>query len=385
MSPWKDFPRQNEAPVVNRETSMRSTIATTLPIIPQVILRRHHVDGPHDTRFRAAARLLQSLWRDNQALDAGVHRTRRGGRRKLGSRLTPDAAAAGRAFLHPSIAAVARYELAYRESGALIAEERLMTNLLSSSGLVFNLFAPLRLDRQRAAAILRSLLPKADIAKVLHVAFEHSPGRNEAAFTRDKTAFDVAVVYQRSDGGKGLVAVEVKYADDMGDLPPGDLGHYDNLAQAAGLFRAPPARLLQSSALSQLAREHLLAQASVMNGVYDEAHFLLIAPRLNHQVTRAAGLYAANLASPLPGATPFSFIELEQVIDAYRRGGDADYAAALEDRYARWDQIDALVREALTRPKEKWALMPPAPKRRMKKTQTALKQLRLTAPTSRSA
>lgn len=347
---------------------MRSINPAPLPLVPHAILRQHHVHEQSDTRFRAAARLLQSLWRDNQALDIGVHRTRRGGHRKLGSRLAPDAAATGRTFLHPSIAAVARYELAYREPGALIAEERLMTNLLSSSGLVFNLFAPLRLDRQRAAIILRRLLPKADIAEVLHVAFEHSPGRSEAAFTRDKTAFDAAFVYRRSDGGKGLVAIEVKYADGMSDLPSGDFGHYDDLGQASGLFRAPPVQLLQSSAFSQLAREHLLAQATVMNGIYDEAHFVLIAPRLNHQVTRAAGLYAANLASPLPGAVPFWFIELEQVIDAYRRGGDADYALAVEDRYARWDRIDALVRDALTRPKEKWTLVPPAPKRRIRRS-----------------
>lgn len=364
---------------------MRSIASAPLPLIPHDVLRRHHVHEQYDTRFRAAARLLQSLWRDNQALEAGIHRTRRGGHRRLGSRLTLADAAAGRAFLHPKIAAVARHELAYREPGALIAEERLMTNLLSSSGLVFNLFAPLRLDHNRAATILRRVVPKVDIAKVVHVGFEHSPGRDEPAFTRDKTAFDAAITYERRDGGKGLVAIEVKYSDGMGDLPPADISHYGDLAEASGLFRAPAANLLQSGAFSQLAREHLLAQATVMNGLYDEAHFVLIAPRLNHQVTRAAGLYLANLAPPMTGSVPFSFIELEQIIDAYRRTGDANYALALEDRYARWDRIDALVRDALARPKEKWSLVPPAPKRRVRKTQIALTQPRLTAPTNRSA
>lgn len=318
-----------------------------LPLIPHVIRRRHHVYERSDTRFRAAARLMQSLWRDNQALDIGTHRTRRGGHRKLGSRLSSRDAAAGRAFLNPSIAAIARHELVYREPGALIAEQRLLANLLSSSGLVFNLFGPLRVDWHRAATILRQLLPEADIASVFRVAFEHSPGRGDRAFTRDKTAFDAAFAYRRSDGGSGLIAMEIKYADDMSAPPGTDLLHHHDLAEAAGLFRVPPGQLFESAAFSQLAREHLLAQATVMNGLYDEAHFVLIAPCLNGRATHIANLYRDQLAAPMAGRVPFSFVELERVIEAYRLAGDHEHARDLHLRYSDWDVILALVDEYL--------------------------------------
>src|SRR3954462_12203616 len=140
-----------------------------LPLIPENILRRHRVFEPSDTRFRACARLLQALWREQHQLPIGTHASPDGTRRKLGSRLSPAAGrggghrpppAAGRSganFLSPAVAALTRREVAYREVGALIREERLWTNLLSSEPLTFNLFGPLRLDLTLASRVLRLL------------------------------------------------------------------------------------------------------------------------------------------------------------------------------------------------------------------------------------
>src|SRR3954462_12124409 len=144
-----------------------------LPLIPEPVLRRHRVFEPSDTRFRACARLLQALWREQHQLPIGTHVSPDGTRRKLGSRLSPAprapprrklgsrlSPAAGRSganFLTPAVAALTRREVAYREVGALIREERLWTNLLSSEPLTFNLFGPLRLDLTLASRVLRLL------------------------------------------------------------------------------------------------------------------------------------------------------------------------------------------------------------------------------------
>jgi hypothetical protein len=42
-----------------------------LPLIPANVLKKHHVNEPLDTRFRSAARLLQSLWREDRGLPIG--------------------------------------------------------------------------------------------------------------------------------------------------------------------------------------------------------------------------------------------------------------------------------------------------------------------------
>ncbi|NIJ21070.1 hypothetical protein FHS95_002762 [Sphingomonas naasensis] len=232
-----------------------------MPIIPAKILREHHVHESGDTRFRACARLLQALWRNSQGLAPGNHTTRRGGKRRLGSLLAEADAQAGRNFMSPSLAHLARHEIAYREPGALIAVQRLLINLLSSQPLAFNLFGPLRLRPDLALPVLRHLLPNADIAKALHVAFEHSPGRMDPALTNDRTAFDVAIAYERRDGKRGLLAFEIKYSEALSESRPGDPADTcSDLAHSSGLYKEPASAALRLPMFEQLFREHLLAQ-----------------------------------------------------------------------------------------------------------------------------
>ena len=103
-----------------------------LPLIPADVLKKHRIHEPLDTRFRSAARLLQALWRKERDLPIGSYVSKDGKRRKLGSRISEAAGRGGGNFLTPEIAHIARREVAYREIGALIDEERLATNLLSS-------------------------------------------------------------------------------------------------------------------------------------------------------------------------------------------------------------------------------------------------------------
>lgn len=105
-----------------------------LPTIPEAILKAHKVNEPSDTRFRAAARL--SLWRQDSGLPIGTHRSQDGKRRKLGSRINTASARAGGNFLNAEIANLTRREVVYREAGAIIDQERLWTNLLSSQPLL---------------------------------------------------------------------------------------------------------------------------------------------------------------------------------------------------------------------------------------------------------
>lgn len=74
--------------------------------------------------------------------------------------------------------------------------------------------------------------------------------------------------------------------------------------------------MLRVNPLQQLFREHLLAQAAVMQGDYAEAYFVLVAPRLNHLVQNSASLYARFLATPTKDQVPFVNVELKQLVDA---------------------------------------------------------------------
>lgn len=331
-----------------------------LPIIPQHLLRKHRVLEKYDNRFQACARMLQALWRERQELPIGTFTAPDGKTRRIGSLISAAAAEDGRNFLAPQVAHLARTEMAFREAGALIDQARLFGNLLTSSALVHNLFAPLRLSAALAARVMRRLLPELDIQEVKQVLFEHSPGRGDPALTGDRTAFDVAIIYKRSDGREGFIGFEVKYSESMREAARGELGEpLVGLARASGLFKAPASAVLRVAPLQQLFREHLLTQAALTRGDWAEATFCLLAPRHNHLVQTAAGLYTAHLAGGGGDRAAFVSVELELMIDAIARSGEQDYAHALHDRYCDWSKLDTLTEEALAEKLPSWSIVPP--------------------------
>ena len=312
-----------------------------LPLIPEDVLKKHRVHEPFDTRFRAAARLLQALWRETRDLPIGSYVGEDGKRHKLGSRITEAAGSAGGNFLTSEIAHIARREVAYREIGALIDQERLATNLLSSMPLTFNLLAPLAARREHADSVLSALLP--DFRGLSReTLFEHSPGRGETRFTGDYTAFDALIRYARADGRKGFVAIEVKYSESMREPVPEIKPRYNELSEASGLFVDPTEPALRTNPLQQLWREHLLAQSMIDNGQYDEGFFIMVAPALNYHVQNAVEAYRAQLREADGNKVRFVSLTLEAVIDVIRRH-DTAHADALHRRYCDFWLVDGVM------------------------------------------
>lgn len=332
--------------------------AAQLPIIPLQVLKAHRVFEKYDNRFRSAARLLQALWRERHNLPIGTH-ANKNAKRRIGSLIAANAAECGRNFLNPEIAEVARLSVAYQEPGAMIDRNRLFGNLLSSHPLAINLFAPLCRNLELAAQILRAIVPGINVKSVIDVRFESSPARLDSTLTGDRSAFDVAFIYERSDGKIGLAGIEIKYSESGQEPAPPELNpRYAELARASGLFKEPDHAALRVNPLQQFFREHLLAQAAVMRGSYAEAHFVLIAPRNNRLVQRAATLYASFLAKPGKTQVPFINVELEQVIEAYGWAGQETHALDLFERYANWQAVDEIVRAALKVEGKAWLPRP---------------------------
>lgn len=326
-----------------------------IPLIPQSILKEHNVACIIDTRFRSAARLLQHLWLRDNAIATGVHvRKSDDGDivMDLGSMLEADAARAGRNFLTPEIHAFVRHTAIMREEGAAIDEHRLFYNALSSMPMSFNVFANLALDLQLATTVFRSLLP-AFVASVESIRFETSPGRREARFLDDGTAFDLAIEVLTHDGENATVFIETKYSESMEGPAARLRDRYDEAARQVRLYREPDAAILRSLALEQLWREHMLAQLAVDQGVTDRALFVVIGPRLNRRVQAACRVYKNEL---IPDddldadRVQFQSITLETVIDAINEAGSTDLARALWGRYADFERVFHLAMAEYTLP-----------------------------------
>ena len=315
-----------------------------LPHLPPKLLKRHGCFIATDTRFRAAARLLQSLHREDVGIPIGPYTSISGTKRRrvrLGSRLPQSAATAGRNFISPEIYRLVRRELVLREEGAAIDEDRLFGNLLSSMPLTFNLLGPLALDLDLATTAFRHLLP-AFVHTVTGINFETSPGRGRAAYLDDGTAFDAALQIVTPDGEPGLVFVEMKYSEGMTGPAAAHRPRYDAASRQVRLYRDPDSPALRSVALEQLWREHMVVQLAIDLEFIPQAHFVAIGPRLNRQITTAFQAYADQLAAPEledTSAVGFTALTLESVVDALAAAGATDTAASLRQRYLDFDRI----------------------------------------------
>ena len=274
----------------------------------------------------------------------GRHRSANGAARKLGSRLAPAVARTGANFLAADIAKCVRREAAYREIGALIEEDRLWGNLLSSQALTFNLFARAKLDRDFAARLCRELVPNL-IERVAWVAFEHSPGRGDPQMLSDYTAFDLFIMGAGAAGEPTFLAIEVKYSESLRQQPRRQASRYRELTRAYALHANPESDVLFAEPLAQLTAEHLLS-AIIKEKLGPEARgtFLTIAPADNRDAWHGIERYRQTLTAEPPGV-PFISLTLETAIEAVRDAGDADLADRLRERYTDFAPVHAVIED----------------------------------------
>lgn len=314
-----------------------------LPLIPPVILKKHKVYRQSDTRFQACARLLQALWREQQNLPITSHLDKRTKKRRLlGSLISAKSALQGINFITPTIAHLAKRELVYREEGALYDEDRLWTNLLSSQPLCFNLFGGLKLNLELATAFFQALFP-AQVHEVSELYFEHSPGRNDPAYTTDKTAFDVLVTGTTANEALMFIAIEVKYSESMNEPAPPILPRYDELSERSGLFQDPNHPALRKPPIQQLWREHLLSRAMIDHGLYQQGIFVIVHPAQNTPCVAAIGKYRQHLITPALTPPEFIAVSLEDCLATLTTLGETATAQALYARYLDFSQIDRVI------------------------------------------
>lgn len=309
-----------------------------VPFIPESALREHKVFEQADDRFRAAVRARQALLREQKGWDIGLYPPTADAQREIGSYLggaNPNAN-----FLTPEIGNLVRREVAYREDDALIDQERLYRNMVSSHPATFNVFGPLKLEPRLASSVARRLCPDL-VRQATAVLFEHSPGRRHPAFTNDRTAFDVLIKAQTT-AGHGFIAIEMKLTETMAEAPARLRPRYDELSRASGLFKDPDHPDLRAAPLQQLWRQHMLAAAMVQNGLYSAGRFIVIAPALNRRVWSAVAQFNSHLVQDDPVVT-FDAVTLESVISAIRKAGAKETASLLHERYCDFAPLDALI------------------------------------------
>jgi hypothetical protein len=307
-----------------------------IPVVPAEVLQRHQCYQHADNSFKSAARLLQSLWREDRGYPAGQAPGSDSKHKPLGSRLAPAIGRAGGGFLSREIATLVRRELMDHEIGTTIDPEDLYLNLLSRQQLVFNMFGHLKLHRDLATAVIRRLLPGQQMT-VEDIRFAYVPGPRGGAYDTGGTAFSVLVRYSLPQGKRGFVALEIKYADGFIDLLENIKARYSELARASS-FSARP-RSFGKNRSMQLLRLHFMAERMLHQDQYAEGTLMLVGPEHNQRV-REVAQYQCKFAKAAPWNVGFSYITLEQIIAAIAEEGDTKHARDLYRRYCDWWLVD---------------------------------------------
>lgn len=301
---------------------------------PEVLLRRYHAWERNTDKldFQWRARLLQSLWRDEQGLTAGEYRGKLRGARLV----MPEAKDTLANYLTPAIGEVVRKEVEdpIRAQGKLYGRPRIYDNLLSSQPLCFNLFGELTLDLEFATKALRDMTA-GRIGRVVAIDFEYSPGRGDDRYTGDRSAFDVYVRYETPSGGTGFVGIEVKYHEGLDDPVADHRPRYDEVAAEMDCFVPDQLPRLRERPLQQVWRDHLLVGAHQRVDGFEDAFFAFLYPEGNTACSNAVEQYGQCLS----GSDSFEGWTLERLVACLATHSSAQWIRDLHHRYLDFSRL----------------------------------------------
>lgn len=290
--------------------------------------------------FQRRARILQSMWREEQGFEIGVHKGRNG-ERPLGSRLAmPWAEETLSNFLTETTKQVIRDEVIDEEKskGKLYKKPRIFNDLLSSQPLCFNLFAELQRDLGLATSIFTEFT-SGRVQRVTGIEFEFSPGRGEDKYTGDKSAFDIYIKYVPDLGGHGFLGVEVKYHENLKVEPADNRPRYEEISEMMGIFITEKMDDLKSPPLQQIWRDHLLSGILKKEDNFDEGTFVFLYPRDNHHCENAILDYRECLT----GSDSFQVWLMEELIDVIKKHTQEDWVERFYDRYLNFMKFNSVI------------------------------------------
>jgi hypothetical protein len=162
-----------------------------------------------------------------------------------------------------------------------IDEYRLFNNMLSSMPMCFNLFSDLRQllidDSKEASRIVKELffeIPWIDEVRFIDIEFIPTPIEN---YTNDRSAFDAMIIVKDVEGKKGLISIETKYTDILGDNVSSNSDKKDELSKR--IFSKRLTEQLKNEGYKQIHRNFLLTYSYATNNHFKHFVNVIISPK----------------------------------------------------------------------------------------------------------
>jgi len=298
--------------------------------IPKGIKEKYHTNYTDTTEFASRARLLQSIWREENGLSFG----------KYGNYLNEnDTKNIGKNFLTTRIFELVKNVVnSNSDKKKVIQEPRIWTNLLSSQPLAFNMFGELVYNLELCKRIFTELYPERNIKEISRIEFEYSPERRSPKYTNDNSAFDVFIEYINNFNEKCFFGIEVKYAENLNDKPSKDREEYWLVAEESRIFKRESKEKLKEKPIQQIWRDHLLALSMfVKNKDYKIGDFIYLYPSENKNCKIAVEKYIETFETN--SETHFKPLTLEKLVNVTKKYCLESWINDFENRYLDFDRI----------------------------------------------
>ncbi len=295
---------------------------------------------PQDDAFTKRIRLHQSWYRaEVLGLSCGVG-PNQSSSDHFGNMLTEADAQEGKNFLTPGIYAYVKSRIA--AGGGAVEPYRLLHNMLSSQPMCFNLFAPLREDRELATVVARALWGK-HIARVIRVEIEWAPTPREE-YLDDRTAFDAFIEYERLDGGLGFVGIETKLTEPFSQQHT-DKPSYRRWMGEDCPWRAEAHDRVDVVEHNQLWRDHLLAWAMLRHPrcYYREGKLVVI----HHPIDERCRAVLSGYRQLLQSDETLASHSLDELVDAWLlHAGPGSWLEEFRARYLELERSEHCLAQA---------------------------------------
>lgn len=286
-----------------------------------------------DTLWRRGLRWQQAWWRHHRAdLPPGPISTTN--HREVASMLPLDVGL-GPNLMTKKAQSSAAHAIAVLKRGGrpgLINEDRLRRNALSSQPLCFNLFGHLSESEDALLPWVRSVAPRAEA--VVCVELEWALPKKDSL---GGSAFDAKVEYA-TKRGRGVLGIEVKYAENLKDtLQKKAAAKYREATTSSDLWRPGAVDALDQTGMRQFWFNQLLVQRVAAD--YDEGYGVVVACDADVKAREATEAVARQLQDP----SQLGFSSIEEVVA--KVSGQARWKKEFGERYVDFSNIQHLLRD----------------------------------------
>ena len=285
---------------------------------PRELLEEYNVYNPNIYNFPLNARLLQSIWREKQGCQY----------ESSGHWLSDSDAKQGNNFLTESI-----HELALKE--LQISDDDFWRRLDYMPTLAYNLFGELKIESgfRTANKVFTQLLP-GRLGQITGIEFD-----SEYEYFAGCTArFPVFIEYSSAEDERCFWGIMIRYTEGVCPFPQLMYDEYRQIAQAMGIFKPEAINQLETT-LQEFWLKQLLVGSIVQNSDYDRGDFVVLYPKDNLWVHKAAGQYLDAL---IAGENYFVPLTLEKFHRALAKTTDAPWVAEFYDRYLNFARLEEL-------------------------------------------